>query len=108
MIKRIDLGLNFFGYRETYVPERSWKTIGNELTFVLKNAEDESKEVNSVLQRIETISVLSAGFKQVKKLNIVPFEQELSETEKLIQLQQYLKKKTISVSRRRFLHTRVL
>ena len=103
LIKRINLGLNFFGYKPTYVPDRSWKDIQDELHKVLTNAEKESKSVNSILEKIERNSVLSDKFKQVESLNILPFEKELDETKKLIELQQSLKKKTIKVRHNRYL-----
>ena len=97
MVRRIDNGLNFFGLKSNYAPERAWTTTGEILEQIMKRAKDENDNINNILSNLNLVDVLAEGFSEVQKVNTYSFEDEIKETNKLIELQQSLKKKTIEV-----------
>ena len=97
MIKRSRKYLNYFGFGPNYVPERAWTTIEKELQRIMRNAKQQSDNVNNILSKIDNVDVLSSGFAEIQRASVIPFQEQLKETRKLVKLNKNLKKSTITV-----------
>ena len=61
----------------------------------MRNAKQQSDNVNNILSKIDNVDVLSSGFSEIQCASIVPFQLQLKETQQLVKLNKHLKKSTI-------------
>ena len=97
MMKRLDKGLDYFGFKPNYAPERAWTTIKGNLDNIMQHAKEKSDSIDSLFKRINLGDKLSEASSSLVKTMIIPFKQELLETGKLVEMQKSLKEETIQV-----------